>query len=133
MKSEIASELSDLGLKLTPQRIEIMRALSENIKRHPTLNELHEIIRGRMPSVSFSTLFNTINTLERVGYLRIFDLEGETRVELNPNDHINIIDRKRGTVTDLDDEETVKKVLDTVRSRGLMGKKVLINVIIYDG
>jgi Fe2+ or Zn2+ uptake regulation protein len=132
MSRDIPSELRKLGLKLTPQRSQILSALKDMGKEHPSLNELHGKIIDRMPSVSFSTLYNTITTLEKMGYLRLFDLGGETRVEMNPKDHINIIDPVKGTITDIDDVRTVNKVLKDLDRTDIRDRRVLINVIIYD-
>ncbi len=131
MKDDIASELRDLGLKLTPQRLEIVRVLKENMDDHPSLNYLHEAVKKKMPTVSFSTLFNTITTLDKAGYLTIFDLEGETRVELNMTDHINIIDRRTGEVLDIDDERIMDSIIEDLGRDRVKDKRVMINVILY--
>jgi len=54
---EIFKELcKDLGLKLTPQRLEIfhMLAVSEN---HPSTEDVYKRVRSRIPSISFDTVY----------------------------------------------------------------------------
>jgi Fe2+ or Zn2+ uptake regulation protein len=131
MSSDAAQEIRDIGMKLTPQRLEIIRVLKDNMDRHPSLGELHTMVRKRMPTISFSTLYNTISALDKVGYLRLFDLGGETRVEMNPNDHINIIDQRSGKIIDIDDKRIVRKVLESLDQDRIKDRKVMINVIIY--
>lgn len=131
MKNDIVDELRAMGLKPTPQRLEIIKVLNERMEDHPSLAELFEVIKKRMPSISFSTLFNTVTTLERTGYLTMFDLGGETRVELNLYNHVNIIDRSSGTVTEVDDEVMIKRMVGAIGSEKVKGKRIMINVIIY--
>jgi Fur family peroxide stress response transcriptional regulator len=132
MNDDITVGLSEMGLRSTPQRLEIIQLLREMKELHPSLKSLYEKVHERMSTVSFSTLFNTITTLEKMGYLRIFDLEGETRVELNPDNHINIIDRRSGTIRDIADEGRFSRVMELLGDIGTKDRKVLINVIVYE-
>jgi Fur family peroxide stress response transcriptional regulator len=131
VKNDIVDELRAMGLKPTPQRLEVIKVLKERMEDHPSLAELFDVIKKRMPSISFSTLFNTVTTLEKSGYLTMFDLGGETRVELNLHNHVNIIDRSSGTVTDVDDEAMMKGIIGALGSDRVKDKRIMINVILY--
>jgi Fur family peroxide stress response transcriptional regulator len=131
MPPDLASEIRAMGLKATPQRIEIIRALKDNRDRHPSMGELHAMVKKRMPSVSFSTLYNTLSALDRIGYIRLFDIGGETHIELNPDDHINVIDQRTGEILDIEDSMIVSKVLEGLDKDRIKDRKVLINVIVY--
>ncbi|MDG6225511.1 MAG: transcriptional repressor [Candidatus Thermoplasmatota archaeon] len=128
---DVSRDLKAMGLKMTPQRIEIIRILNERRLDHPSLNELHSLVKERMPSVSFSTLYNTISTLEKHGYLNLIDLGGETRIEMKPDSHINIIDRRDGRIQDIDDEDLVRTVIERLGEERVRGRKVMVNVILY--
>jgi len=127
----IVDELRAMGLKPTPQRLEVIKVLKERMDEHPSLAEVFDVIKIRVPSISFSTLFNTVKTLEKVGYLTMFDLEGETRIELNLRNHVNIIDRTSGTVTDVDDDLIIERIIGELGSERVKDKKVMVNVILY--
>lgn len=124
-------ELKEKGFKLTPQRMEIVRALYNFSGDHPSLNSLHDYVTMNMPTVSFSTLYNTISTLEKNGMIRLFDYGGETRIEMNLEDHLNIIDTETGKITDLKNEKMIEEVLTQIDMDNSRERKVLINVIYY--
>jgi len=54
------------GLKLTPQRLEIFRELAATT-RHPSVEDIHQRIRTRMPNVSLDTVYRTLSTLHEHG------------------------------------------------------------------
>ncbi len=123
--------LKSKGMKITPQRIEILRTLMELKDRHPSLNELYERVRERIPTLSFSTLYSTIRRLEELGFIKLFDLLGETRIEVNMRPHINIIELDEGVVRDLNDDELVEVIVEklALKDKG----DVLVNVLVYTG
>ena len=53
------------GLKLTQQRIEILRELSR-AKDHPSAETLFLRVRERIPGVSLDTVYRTLGTFERL-------------------------------------------------------------------
>ncbi|MCC6524641.1 MAG: transcriptional repressor [Polyangiaceae bacterium] len=88
------------GLKLTPQRLAIVRALSGD-DTHPTAQELFERLRPQLPGMSFATVYNTLAALAAAGLCsaRSFSVgrpgrpgaaaRGATRFDPNmqPHDH----------------------------------------------
>jgi Fur family peroxide stress response transcriptional regulator len=54
--------LRERGLKLTPQRLAIIRALADD-PSHPTAQELYARLRGDLPTMSFATVYNTLSAL----------------------------------------------------------------------
>ena len=59
-------DLKRAGLKLTPQRIAIVRLFASD-ESHPTAQDLFERLRPRFPSMSFATVYNTLDALARAG------------------------------------------------------------------
>ncbi len=124
---ETLEKLRKAGMKQTPQRIEVVRTLLEIGEKHPSLNQLYQEAKKRIPTLSFSTLYTTIKKLEELGLIRLFDLLGETRVEINTKPHINIIDITTGEIRDYEDEELTKKIeIITGRHRF-----ILVNILVY--
>jgi len=68
----------DKGLKLTPQRLAIMEYLDEN-KSHPSADDIYTEIRKKFPMMSFATVYNTIETLKKKGYLVELTIDPERR------------------------------------------------------
>jgi Fur family peroxide stress response transcriptional regulator len=66
------------GLKLTPQRIEIYKALLAS-KEHPSAEAVYEEIHKTLPNVSFDTVNRTLNTLTDIGAAFIVEGTGDVR------------------------------------------------------
>ena len=129
-QDKILFMLKKEGLKITPQRIEIVKTLLELRDQHPSLKELYEKVKEKIPTISFSTLYSTIKKLEELGLIKLFDLLGETRIELNKKPHINLIHVNKGTIIDITDD----KLLNLLREKLGIDKDsfILINVLIYN-
>src|SRR5882757_5421290 len=54
------------GLKLTPQRMAIVRELAGD-ESHPTAQEIFERLRPSLPTMSFATVYNTLDALRSAG------------------------------------------------------------------
>src|SRR5579862_1006070 len=63
---EMLASLRASGLKLTPQRMAIVRELAAD-PTHPTAQELFERLRPSLPTMSFATVYNTLDALAEAG------------------------------------------------------------------
>ena len=70
-------------LKLTPQRLAILEFLEGNTG-HPTAGQVFTAVRRRYPSMSHSTVYNTLKTLRDRGALRELTIDPE-RKHYDPN------------------------------------------------
>ena len=80
----------DKGLKLTPQRLAILEYLDEN-KSHPSADDIYTEIRKKFPMMSFATVYNTIETLKKKGYLVELTIDPERRhydPDISPHHHL---------------------------------------------
>ncbi|AEC52515.1 ferric uptake regulation protein (fur) [Pyrococcus sp. NA2] len=115
--------LKENGYKLTPQRLKLITVLEEIGKKHPSITEILEEVRRDFPTISFSTLYSNLLILHDLGLIELFPLKGETRVEVNMEPHINIIEGEE--VVDLKDPEIIELITRKT------GKKVkLVNVLV---
>jgi Fur family peroxide stress response transcriptional regulator len=64
--TEMTAAVRRLGLKLTPQRLAVIRALGA-ARSHPTAQELFEALRPELPTMSFATVYNTLAALSSAG------------------------------------------------------------------
>ena len=84
-------------LKITPQRIEIYKALLAS-SEHPSAEMVYEKVRQTMPNVSFDTVNRTLNTLSRIGAAFIVEGSGEVRrfdVNLDSHQHFKCINCRK--------------------------------------
>lgn len=71
------------GFKRTPQRLAILEYLEGNTE-HPSAEEIYEAVSKKNPSLSFATVYNTLNALVQAGALLEISLDPERR-RYDPN------------------------------------------------
>lgn len=59
---DIRNKLADKGLKITPQRINILEAIYK-LNNHPTADNIIEQIRERYPNIATGTVYKVLDTL----------------------------------------------------------------------
>jgi Fur family peroxide stress response transcriptional regulator len=68
----------NLGIKLTPQRIAILSYLSGR-KTHPSAEEIYRAVQKEFPTMSFATVYNTLDTLKEKGCLIEITIDPEKK------------------------------------------------------
>lgn len=83
--------VKELGFKLTPQRLAIVDYLKDNTD-HPSAEDIYAAVSKRFPTMSFATVYNTLETLRQRGDLSELALEsGRKRFDPNPHPHHHLI------------------------------------------
>jgi Fe2+ or Zn2+ uptake regulation protein len=94
--------LHQVGLKATGPRLLILAAL-EHDRNHPTAEQLHRKLRKKYPSLSLSTVYQTLEIFLRTGLCRrVTDIADRLRVDGTPRDHDHAVCRVCGTIFDID-------------------------------
>jgi Fe2+ or Zn2+ uptake regulation protein len=89
------------GLKLTPQRMAIVRELAAD-PTHPTAQELFERLRPALPTMSFATVYNTLDALASAGLCAALSLApGPSRFDPNMKPHHHAVCDRCGEVRDI--------------------------------
>ncbi|UCG79382.1 MAG: transcriptional repressor [Nitrospirota bacterium] len=70
-------------MRLTPQRMAILEYLHGNIE-HPSAEDIYKNVKGRYPSMSFATVYNTIEALKKNGLVRELTIDPVKR-RYDPN------------------------------------------------
>ena len=100
---KMLADLKRAGLKLTPQRIAIVRELADDLS-HPTAQALFERLRPAYPTMSFATVYSTLDVLVEQGLAGSLNAdEGSRAVRFDPNvePHHHAICDACGTVIDI--------------------------------
>ncbi len=50
------------GLKPTYQRLKILEYLDKHLNSHPTVEMIHDAVARKVPTISVTTVYNTLNT-----------------------------------------------------------------------
>ncbi len=80
---KIMKKYKGKGFKLTPQRIAILKYLEGNTS-HPTAEDIYSAIRKTHPTVSFATVYNTVEALSRRGEIMEITID-PARKHFDPN------------------------------------------------
>ena len=101
---DIGSKLSQLGYRLTPQRMMILSAI-ENSDNHISADEIYTQVAAKYPHVNISTVYRTLELLKQLGLVTETAFGGG-RVRYHPGNkghHHHLICRECGAISDLDE------------------------------
>src|SRR5271166_2252174 len=102
--TEMLQDLRRAGLKITPQRIAIVQLFAGD-ESHPTAQDLFERLRPSFPSMSFATVYNTLDTLAGAGLAGLVRLPGKrgdaARFDPNTGPHHHAVCDECGAVLDI--------------------------------
>ncbi|TAN59571.1 transcriptional repressor [bacterium] len=80
---EIINKFKGKGFKLTPQRLSILKFLDGNTS-HPTAEDIFKALKKTHPTVSFATVYNTVQALRDRGELQEITIDPEKK-HFDPN------------------------------------------------
>ena len=100
---QLSRGLRDAGLRLTHQRLEIVRAIAAD-ETHPDVETVYRTVRGRVPTISIDTVYRTLATLTERGFIsRVQFTPGPARYDANPARHHHFVCTRCGSVRDIED------------------------------
>jgi Fe2+ or Zn2+ uptake regulation protein len=98
----LAEALRARGLRVTPQRIAIARALRE-LDGHVTAETVFGHVSSHMPGVSLPTVYAGLELLQQLGLIRRVATEGGTVVwDPRVAEHHHAVCRSCGVIVDVD-------------------------------
>jgi Fe2+ or Zn2+ uptake regulation protein len=92
------------GLKMTPQRIALVQLFAED-ESHPTAQALFERLQPAFPSMSFATVYNTLDALAKAGLSSTLRLGNAARFDPNTSPHHHTVCDVCGEVRDVPAEQ----------------------------
>ncbi len=104
--ADLEAALRKAGIRITRQRSALLQVLAA-AQDHPDANELHARARAIDSSVSLSTVYRTLTTLEEQGVIHRHAFEGESaRFETaDQPHHDHLIDMDSGQVIEFRSEK----------------------------
>lgn len=111
---DIGSKLTELGYRLTPQRMMVLSAI-ERSDSHISAEEIYTQVVAKYPHVNISTIYRTLELLKRLGLVTETDLGGG-RVRYHSAEkghHHHLICQECGAIIDLEESvlSPLKKTL----------------------
>jgi len=93
------------GIKPTFQRLKILEYMSENTKNHPTVEAIFEQLSKDIPTMSLTTVYNTLNTFLEKGLVSAVTITGtEARFDLITSSHHHFLCKECGKIIDINVE-----------------------------
>ncbi|KFZ21655.1 Ferric uptake regulation protein [Thermotoga neapolitana LA10] len=103
---EIVEQLKAKKIKLTTQRMEIIKFVSKMEKGHFEAKELFSVLSKKIPSLSIATLYSTLYLLVDLGVIYSFSDGQKTIFDFNPAPHGHFVCRICGKIEDIEDKKT---------------------------
>jgi len=101
---DMEHSLSELGYRLTPQRIMILSAV-EGAASHISAEEIYAQVHIRYPHMNISTVYRTLELLKELGLATETDM-GDGRVRyhsIGKGHHHHLVCEKCGKITDMEE------------------------------
>lgn len=84
---QIKQQLKKKNISLSHQRLKVLEYLTQN-HCHPTVEQIFTELQKDIPTLSKTTVYNTLRVLAEAGLVRIITIEdNEVRFDINTNDH----------------------------------------------
>ncbi len=105
MKRPLHKSVLASGLKRTPQRLAILDYLDGN-RSHPSAEEIYRAVSRKYHSMSFATVYNTLNTLAQTGGVRELTIDADRKrydPDITRHHHLICVACKK--ITDVPEDE----------------------------
>ena len=123
VSQELTSALRDRGMRVTPQRVVLHRALHE-LDRHVTADELLDAVSDRLPSISLPTIYATLELFEELGMVRRVQRAGTTLFDPRTDAHHHLVCTVCGSIEDLDSELETATLERAADRRGFASERI---------
>lgn len=89
------------SIKITPQRLSIFKILDGNTS-HPSAEDIYKELLKEHPTISYATVYNTLDKLHEMNMLLELNIEGEKKhFDPNTNQHHHFLCRKCRKIFDI--------------------------------
>jgi Fe2+ or Zn2+ uptake regulation protein len=96
--------LKENGIKITPQRLEIMKYLDDHMT-HPDAEKIYSDLKKKNPALSKTTVYNTLETLRKYNIVQVLTIsESELRYDFKNTLHHHFLCKSCGKIIDIDVE-----------------------------
>ncbi len=131
---EFMQKCRQANLSITPQRLAIFKQIAED-HSHPSPEAIYKRVKNEFPTISFATVYKTLETFEKIGVVSVVTpIHNTVRYdsETRPHHHLVCVQCKK--VIDIfdDDLNNISVPEEVLKSNKLLGFSVHFNVICAD-
>jgi len=115
---DITNKLKNNNIRLSHQRLKVLEYLHRN-RIHPTVEQIYNGLLDDIPTLSKTTIYNTLNTLIEAGLVKIINIEdNEARYDIITDEHGHFKCKACGNIYDFEVD------MDSFEIKGLNGFKI---------
>ncbi len=97
---DLSKELKSKNIRLSHQRLKVLEYVA-NHKCHPTVEQIYTGLHKEIPTLSKTTVYNTLSTLIEAGLVKLITIEdNETRYDIVTENHGHFKCESCGTIYD---------------------------------
>jgi Fur family peroxide stress response transcriptional regulator len=112
------------GFKRTPQRLAILDHLDGNTS-HPSADDIYRVVAKKNPSMSFATVYNTLNTLVQTGAVRELTIDPDRkRYDPDTSAHHHLICLECKKVADIPGDIPLEIPRGVAKDFAIMGSHI---------
>ncbi len=124
---KLSTALASKNIRPSFQRIKVLEYLIEN-PCHPTVEQIFTDLQSIIPTLSKTTVYNTLNIFHKAGLVRVLKIEdNETRYDIIIETHGHFKCEECGTISNFNID------IDSIETDGLSGFKVNDRNIYFKG
>ena len=84
---ELRKELKNKNIRLSHHRLKVLEFLNDN-RIHPTVDQIYMDLHKELPTLSKTTVYNSLNALIDAGLVKVITIEdNETRYDIVTDNH----------------------------------------------
>jgi Fur family peroxide stress response transcriptional regulator len=128
---QLLNKLRLLDYRLTPQRMELVRLIA-NSEDHPSAARLFERVKVQFPSMSFATVYKTLDLLKELGEVLEISLRDDNHYDGNrPYPHTHLICTGCQKIMDGDLEAPIHALVNEMEH--ISGYQILQHQLVFFG
>ena len=130
MKINALKILKNSSLKLTKQRVSLVKVLFEKGNYHFTVEDVFNEINKKQKRISLATVYNGLNQFVNLGILKVVKTAGDkVFFDTNRSSHHHFFCKTTGKIEDINSAEIViSKIPKIPKSKRLESVEIIINV-----
>lgn len=124
---ELSAELASKGIRSSFQRIKVLEYLVKN-QYHPTVDQIYKDLKNEIPTLSKTTIYNTLDHFIEAGLIRVLAIEdNETRYDIVTETHGHFKCRECGSIFNFSAN------MDSLVAEELSGFKIIDRDVYFKG
>ena len=116
-EANLKSVLRDMNMKVTHQRLSILRSINKGPKTHVTAQDVFEQVRGEHPHIGFATVYRFLKKTSQFGITSELRMGyAPARYELKtPNHHHHITCTQCGIIIEFQNEKIERQIKKIIK------------------